>query len=185
VHGNTGFAVPIRVHGSLGLDITPLLKAGRNSITVDVETDQTHGGLRNPLYLAGDFGVQLTSPVRLAVRPGTGPFQALDRNGMPYYAGEIEYEGEFSIDALPEGKVVLAPDFGIPFQDACEISVNAGPWHPLPWPPYEVLLEKDVLHLGRNRFRVRVLTSLLRAFEGQTFDIPSHAYRNLSAQAKP
>ncbi len=172
------------VRGSLGIDITAWLRSGRNTLTLEVETDQASGGLRNPLYLAGDFGVQLASPVRLAARPATGRFHDLDADGLPHYAGEVEYDCPFTLAELPHAeRVGIVPDFGKPFEDACELAVNDGAWQAAPWPPYEVVVGRDELRAGTNILRIRVLTSLLRAFEGQTFDIGTHAYRDVGASS--
>lgn len=88
------------VRGSLGAEVTSYLKRGENRITVEIRTDRLDGGLVNPLYLAGDFGVNL-DPLTLIPRPDTGGFESYVRNGLPYYAGALTYETSFVLDSVP------------------------------------------------------------------------------------
>ncbi|MDQ2798822.1 MAG: hypothetical protein M3Y13_04160 [Armatimonadota bacterium] len=174
---------PAHTRGSLGADITPLLRAGRNQLAVFLDTDERDGGLLNPLYLAGDFGVyQSGEPALpcLVSRPATGAFEAWEENGLPYYAGVVEYEAAVELPALPGGNALLADfDFGQPFESAAEASFNDGPWKPLLWSPRQVCLSPPEIKAGRNLVRLRVYTSLLRAFEGQWFDSAEHARRDV------
>ena len=52
------------VRGSLGVDIAAMLRTGTNTLRIEITDARPEGGLLNPLYLAGDFGVTL-SPLRL------------------------------------------------------------------------------------------------------------------------
>jgi hypothetical protein len=169
------------VRGSLGLDITEYVRAGVNTIAAAVKTDLIDGGLINPLYLAGRFGVETRHAVSLLVefRPDGG-FEAWKENGLPYYAGVLEYETSFDLETVPEGENVLAEiEHGVPFQDATEVSINGGPWRPMPWSPYCILLPSCELREGSNALKIRVYTTLIRSFEGQWFDIEHHCYRGV------
>lgn len=160
--------------GCLGVDVTPHLEQGVNRITVDVRTDRSDGGLLNALYLAGDFAVALAPPT-LIDRPRTGRFEDFEGNGLPFYSGIIDYEGEVEIKNDPgEGAVLVEPGFDNEFRDACEISLNGGPVHRLPWSPRSFRAAPGELRAGANRVRIRVFTSLLRAFEGEAFDEAAH-----------
>ena len=66
-----------------------------------------------------------------------------------------------------------------PFHDACEVSINGGAWRALPWEPRSLELPTSELHSGRNEVRVKVYTTLIRAFEGQWFDHDAHCYRDI------
>lgn len=179
--GPTVFApVDLHVRGSLGADITPHLRPGPNTITVELTTDRHDGGLLNALYLAGGFAVNLDGPT-LTRRKPRGEFEAWESNGLPYYAGIVEYELNATMPDAPADKPILATfDLGPTFEDACEISLNEGPWHALPWSPRQALLPPGMLRLGSNALRIRVYTSLGRAFEGQSFDPIEHRYRDIS-----
>jgi len=168
--------VPMHVRGSLGCDITNALRPGRNTITVKVTTDRLDGGLLNALYLAGDFGVANGKP-QLTSREKEGRFEEYEHNAMPYYAGIVEYTADVNLQDLPSEPHALAGfDFELPFEEACDVAMNGGPWHPLPWSPRECLLKRTELRRGANKLSIRVYTTLLRVFEGQRFDIAKHRY---------
>jgi len=167
------------VRGSLGTNITPFVKQGTNTITIDLITHRPDGGLINPLYLAGDFGVTL-NPTRLSDRPASGGFETYEKNGLPYYAGIVEYEMPVTIDTLPDGDTLLAHfTFEEPFLEACEIAINDANYHPLLWSPYTTPISRNTLNQGENTLKIRVYTSLIRSFEGQTFDHHTHTYHDI------
>ncbi|MBD3184987.1 hypothetical protein GF312_22075 [Candidatus Poribacteria bacterium] len=167
------------IRGSLGVDITEKLNQSNNNISVWLKTDQIDGGLLNPLYLYGDFGVEL-NPVKLVERNEKGGFETWEENGLPYYAGVVEYETEFELSSIPEGeKFILELKFGIPFQDAVEISLNNSSWYPASWSPYCALFSTSNLKKGKNSLKIRIYTTLIRSFEGQRFDIKEHRYQEI------
>ncbi len=173
--------VPSRAHvrGSVGVDITPLLQPGPNTIAVTVETDRMDGGLRNALYLAGGFGVELTG-TSLVAPPTAGEFENYSANRLPHYAGVVEYSAAVEL-APPQtaGPVLVEMDLPGSFEDACEVSFNGGPWHAMPWSPRLVQVDAAELRRGPNDLRLRVYTTLIRSFEGQFFDVATHAYRDV------
>ena len=167
------------VRGSLGVDVTQFLVQGQNTIRVDVVTAQPDGGLLNPLYLAGEFGVML-NPLRLVAQKSEGQFERYEENLLPYYAGVLEYVTEFTLEHLLETETVLAEfEYDTPFHEATEISVNGGPYRPLLWQPRRLELATRQLQPGRNTLVTRVYTSLIRSFEGQRFDYEKHIYQEI------
>ena len=95
------------MRGSLGVNITAALRPGPNTLRVEITDARSEGGLLNPLYLAGDFGVAL-NPLRLIERPETGGFETHEANGLPFYAGVIEYTLDFALRVVPQGERVRA-----------------------------------------------------------------------------
>ena len=167
------------VRGSLGVDVTGAVVQGANTIAVEVTTNRLDGGLRNPLYLAGDFGVTLT-PVSLTPPCGNGIFEAYRENRLPYYAGEIEYETTIEIDAVPQSEwALLAFSHDASFHEAAEISVNGGPFRPVLWQPHTLTIPTAELKPGTNRLVTRMHTMLIRSFEGTWFDYDRHEYRDV------
>ncbi len=183
------------VRGSLGVDITAMLRPGPNTLRIEIEGARPEGGLLNPLYLAGNFGVML-GPPRLVERPDIGGFETYEANCLPFFAGVIEYALDFDLEpgsprplARPDahkGLVYVAEhllaDFitDEPFHEACEISINGGPWWALVWEPRLLELPTSELKPGRNEVRVKVYTTLIRAFEGQWFDYGVHCYQEIT-----
>ena len=166
------------VRGSLSADVTKLVGRGRNRVIVNVETDRVDGGLVNPLYLAGDFGVQL--PASLVERRPTGRFEAWEDNLLPFFAGVVDHFFSFEIDELPDTeRVYLHLEFPALFQGACQLRVNGSEWRPLLWSPYTASVRRNDLIKGRNRCELRVFTDLCRAFDGLRWNIAGHKYDDL------
>src|SRR5690606_2048536 len=93
-------AAGVLVPGCLSLDITPGLRPGRNRLVFVVEASRPDQGLRNPLYLAGAFAVRL-DPLAIEPFSSQGEWEQYERNGLPFFAGELEYSGSFTVDAVP------------------------------------------------------------------------------------
>ncbi len=189
-----GDLVPVEVHvrGSLGLDLTSMLKPGENVLRIELSSARGDGGLRNPLYLAGDFTVSPASagPV---VRPVLGRqaeadsdatgfrglFEKYEKNGLPYFSGTLEYTSAFTLEKTPSGEhVALELVYPGEFEEAAEVSINGGPFIPSPWPPRRFLVPGSCLKAGRNELITRVDSGLCRSFEGQWFDARTHRYRD-------
>jgi len=167
------------VRGSLGVDITPHLKSRLNTISIDLTTNRPDGGLLNALYLAGEFGVQ-SNPLAITAQAQTGEFETYEANGLPYYAGIIEYRTTFKLNVIPNSKHLnLTLDFPDTFLEACQISINNSPWQPLLWSPYTFTFPKDNLNTESNILKIRVYTSLIRSFEGQRFNHDIHAQEDI------
>jgi len=164
------------VRGSLGLDVTADLVQGLNRVTVEVTTDRHDGGLLNPLYLAGDFGVEL-EPARLVERSSAGSFEDYTANRAPFYAGSVEYELEaLLMGSVGAGDILLELAIDQPFEEACEVSLNGHGFRAVPWSPYRLTVPATELRSGTNRVLMRVHTTLIRAFEGHRFDARTHRY---------
>jgi len=173
------------VRGSLGADVTSRLRRGTNRIRVEVATDRPDGGLLNALYLAGGFGVRLDPP-SLVAPAENGAFEDHTRNGLPYYAGVLEYETTFRLTGVPEGdEVMIDLEYERPFREASEVSINGGPFEPAIWEPRCVRLPARRLEAGENTMRTRVYTSLIRSFEGEWFDVAAHRHRDVTDTPRP
>jgi hypothetical protein len=167
------------VRGSLGVDITGRLVQGENTICVEVTTDRSDGGLLNPLYLAGDFGVTLDL-LCIVARRDEGLFERYEENLLPCYAGVVEYTTAFVLDRLPDtDRVRVMFAYKGSFHEASEVSVNGGPYRPVVWQPRCIELERERLRVGQNTLKTRVYTTLIRSFEGQRFDYELHRYEDV------
>ncbi len=161
------------VRGSLGATVAWALQPGANTLVVTVTTDRMDGGLLNPLYLAGPFGVTL-SPLGLTPSATEGQFEDYVGNRLPFYAGRIEYQTSFAVGSVPEAEeVVLVFDYAAPFHEASGVGERR-PFAPVLWEPRRVVLPVAQLRVGQNTLCRRVCTTLIRSFEGQTFDYKSH-----------
>jgi len=169
------------VRGSLGVDITNLLQHGENTLAIEVVTDRSDGGLLNPLYLAGDFGVMLR-PTRLVPRQPIGSFEQYEENLLPFYSGLIQYSTQFVLQEVPEtDHAIVHFEYDRPFHEATEVSINGGPFKSLAWQPRCVRVATCDLIVGENILETKVYTTLIRSFEGQYFDYQAHVYRDVGA----
>lgn len=169
---------PVHAHvrGAVGINITSCLMQGTNRLIVEVKTGRSDGGLLNPLYLAGEFGV-IATPEKIVDRPVHGEFEDYQGNLLPYFSGVLEYDLQLDLPPLPEcSRVAIQFETTVPINEAMEISINGGAFLPILWQPRKVELPRDSVHQGRNQAVVRVYTTLIRAFEGQWFDEISHSY---------
>ncbi len=139
------------VPGCIGVDVTADLVPGANRVTVEVVTNRLDGGLLNPLYLAGDFGVSL-EPLALRAPTAGGLFEDYDANFAPFYSGTVEYGMEATLRGVPRGGNVLL-ELALPrhFEEACEVSLNGHPFRPAPWSPYRIVVPAAEISNGANR----------------------------------
>lgn len=174
-------AAGILVPGCLSLDIAPGLRPGRNRLVFEIEASRPDQGLRNPLYLAGGFAVRL-DPLAIEPFSSQGEWEQYERNGLPFFAGELEYAGCFTVDAVPaEPYCRLCLQLPQPCEEAFALALNgADEWLPLPWNPRQAVIPSASLRPGRNDFRLRLATTLIRAFEGERFDIDRHGQVSLT-----
>ncbi|MFW6268847.1 MAG: hypothetical protein ACOC4G_02090 [Bacillota bacterium] len=164
------------IRGSLGFEITDLLEKGENVIKVKLTASKANHGLQNPLYLAGNFGVEL-EPVTLVPLTDNSVFEDYESNLIPYYSGIVEYETEINISQLPDSdKVILKLYIGDEFHQAAQISINGGEWKNSLWEPRYIKYPTDWLNQGKNQIKIKVYTTLIRSFEGMKFDYKNHEY---------
>lgn len=164
----------VHVPGSLSLDLTPGLMPGANRLVFVVEATRADHGIRNPLYLAGDFAANAAA---MALEPPRqhGEFENYDGNGLPFFAGTVEHAGAFVVENLPATPSCrLRLSLPALCEEALEFAVNDSEWLPMPWNPRQAIVPTNILRQGRNDFRLRVATTLIRAFEGEAFDIKHH-----------
>ena len=144
-----------------GVDVQSLLKTGRNELTFRAAAPRLE-----PMYLEGDFEVELAGNHARIVRKGTGAdFGAMTRNGYPFYWGTMEYSTE--LDWSPEtGKVCLR----IPSADAVlavEVNGETEKRQVRFAPPWDFQLD---LKPGRNTVKI------IAANTPQNFFGPFRAY---------
>ncbi|MEC9490081.1 MAG: glycosyl hydrolase [Halanaerobiales bacterium] len=167
------------VRGSKSIDISDYLKKGDNLVEIKLKAAQPSQGLINPLYLAGDFGVDLAAD-RLTEQPETGLFEDYLSNKLPYYAGVIEYQNEFSLEEVPAaGSVLLKIDYQDYFHEAAEVAINDSDYYDLLWEPRCIIVDSSELKKGKNIIKTKVYTTLIRSFEGKEFDYEDHKYKSL------
>ncbi len=203
--GRQEFApVPGPVEGCVGFEVVPTaggMAEGSprfHKLVVDVTVRDGEEGLRDSLYIAGDFAVwappasprghRTSVPVlaRIGAPPKDVVFGALEEAGLPYFAGVVEYERATELPQ-PAGTDLVLVELELPayFEDALEVAFGEECFHPLPWSPRRALLPGAQLPGAATRVRIRQLTTLVRVFEGRWFDPATHAYREVELAPSP
>lgn len=187
------------VRGSLGVDITAWVRRGHNRIVVLLGARRLDDGLLSSLYLAGGFGVRLGQGAVLEDRPEQGRFECYEDNGLPYYAGSIEYDLSCRVSgdapagarepqpraSLPGGPVMVELEFERPFHEAAEVWLNGVHLGVSLWQRRLLRIPPGVIRAGTNDLRIRVHTTLIRSFEGQRFDEQRHVYCAVEEAIEP
>ncbi len=189
--------------GCLGLPLDGLLRPGRNEVSVTVAAGSLDDGLRNALYVAGGTGVEVTALPsgecrgRLVPPARAGAIGDWAGSGLPFYAGAVEYQAAFGAVVTAPGDPGMAAGGAGPggthlvtvraippsgCEGPLEIAFGDGPWHPLPWSPWQAEVPAAEL-AGAPAVRVRLYSGLARAFEGRWFDPVTHRYRDVAADA--
>jgi hypothetical protein len=193
VEGCVGFQLDLAVTGA-----TTSGRPQLHELVIDATLRSSEEGLRDSLYVVGDFAVWAPTPranapgerapvqARIGEAPKEVPFGGLEDAGLPYFAGTVEYERDFELPDVGNAELVLvALDLPPHFEDALEVAFGAGRFHPVAWSPRRVLVPRCELSDHLCTVRVRLLTTLVRAFEGRWFDPAVHAYREVEPAPLP
>ncbi|HHX72339.1 MAG TPA: hypothetical protein GX701_05360 [Clostridiales bacterium] len=160
---------------NLAAEITHTLRDGENELILALETDKFYGGLRNPLYLMGDFAVfrRETGLWHLEPMVKTGPVKNLAACGLPFFAGTVEFTK--TVTDLPVSAQTMA--ISDPDLESCvTVSVNGHAAGTQAWSPYRFHLSAPASP-GENTVSLTLETTLLGLFEGQYYDKNSGTYR--------
>ncbi len=173
---------PHRVYDyrNMGCPIGQYLVLGSNELRVEMTIRQDFEGVIDPLYLQGEFGVELTpggSP-RLTDSPSTADgLRGGVVAGYPYYAGSLSYSRGLHLEHLPETARFELEFSGwdAHFHECCEVIVNGHSLGVRPWTPYRWQGETAWLRAGDNELEVVVTGTLAAMLDGNVFDYASHS----------
>ena len=222
-------ARPDVLEDCLGIDVSCPERTGLptrhvHHLTVETLLASSDEGLRDSIYVAGDFSVFAASRTSAGGQAVEAPARAVppvevpllgsltapclkgeladwEANGLPYYAGVVEYSGSVPTTGTAEAggdKVVVqkaemerASDLVVEIklppwcEEAAEVAFGDGPLRPVPWSPRRVRVPRSELASEPVEVRVRLATALARPFEGRWFDPSSHSYREVDLAAAP
>lgn len=218
-------ARPDVLEDCVGIDVPCRQRTGSptrhvHNLTVEVLLASPDEGLRDSIYVAGRFSVFAASHVgagrhALGAAPSVevpvlaslaapcleGRLADWEANGLPYYAGVVEYVGLLPTtttvgaehdEAFAEkpasekgGDLVVEVKLPRHCEDAAEVAFGDGPLRPVPWSPRRVRVPRSEIASEPIEVRVRLATALARPFEGRWFDPSSHSYREVELAAAP
>ena len=143
---------------------------GENELVVELSSELSFGGLRNPLYIMGDMGVRREGTCYcLTALPSHGSILDRAGSGLPFYAGRIAYALELEAD----GYDMLELD-DPRFEDSLTLVANGEEIATQAWSPRRFALPAGAQHLEAH-----VDTTLIGLFEGQVYDREEDRYVDL------
>ena len=170
-------------HRNMVCDITPLLKAGENRLTVEVTVEHDWDGVTDALFLTGPFGVRhnarlepvITAPDNRALLD-SGPYP-----DYPYYAGTMTFRRTVRLDGIPKEDWFELAFLGWDphFHDIAEVRVNGHSLGVRAWTPYLWKGKTRWLREGENLLEVLVTNTLSGLLEGKYFDYASHTLKDV------
>ncbi len=171
---------------NLVTEVTSLLHTGENEITASVEVEVSFGGMRNPLYLFGSFGVEKKGDLwHLTEVKKEGSMENLPACGLPFYYGEVVYTTELT---LPEDgelwkkevlRISMEADW---LTDSVRLVLDGKETKPCAWKPYVFQVPADWVKPGRNTVQIKVRNTAIGLYEGQFFNREEHQYELVGAQ---
>ncbi|MBQ8162140.1 MAG: hypothetical protein IJ083_15545 [Clostridia bacterium] len=155
-------------------DVTSLIRAGENRLSIDIRAKHSFGGLRNPLYLEGDFDVASKDGV-FALMPATGEgsIEDIAHTGLPFYAGDITCTVPLHVEDPDRYTHLLFPDAFL--QDSMHVTLNGQDLGCVCWSPYSFPLPSGLLK-EENQLQVTLSTTLIGRFEGEVFSLSAQRY---------
>lgn len=156
--------------------IQDYLQQGINQVRVKVRTRVSYGGMRNPLYLFGDFGVEKTENYwKLLPFQGRGQITKLPAAGLPFYYGELVFSTELPDDVSWDKEVCIKieePEL------ADSIRLKIGDWvtPPASYRPYQFRIPGGSVPLKQKKVDILLQTTAIGLFEGEYFNREKHTY---------
>lgn len=160
-------------------EVSGLLIQGRNRIQVRVWSKENFGGLVNPLYLAGDFGVRVREQACvLTDMPKAGRVRDREECGIPFYAGTVSYRLWKTLEKPGLGKSLKLVIRDASFQDYAELWVNGVHLGARSWAEYGWEVPDEAIRQGENQITLKVANTMSGLMEGQYFDQEAHCYKS-------
>lgn len=149
-------------------DVAPYLRQGENEITVEVTAEHDWDGIRDPLYLVGDFGV---ADGRLVEMPEKAVLRKKYIEGFPYYSGDFTFRGSFTAEPGMEAELRLGCSDEI--HDCMEVIVNGESLGVRAFSPNTWYVRQGILK-EENTVEIVYTNTLIHMLEGSYFDYDEH-----------
>lgn len=164
---------------NLAVDVTNALREGKNQIEVTVQVDVSYGGMRNPIYLFGDFRVNRKGNCwNLLPLVKNGRMDNLAESGLPFYYGEITFSKQTPAINYSKDSVLFQLD--APWlTDSVRLKIGDYETGPCAWQPYVFEVPGRLFSGGEVVLGIVVKTTAIGLFEGQQFCRETHAYEEI------
>lgn len=168
---------PIQVNdpNNRAADISRLICLGENELQFYMRIRQDEEGLRDPVYLMGNFGVEKREGnLTLTAFPHTSRPDGSWYKGFPYYSGRITFEKELELEAVKQDEFDIRLGLQTPCYDCIELEINGVSLGVRAFAPYVWKGRRELLKPGKNTVRVTVTNTLANMLDGTYFDYNSH-----------
>jgi len=157
-------------------DVTAYIRPGLNAIEIQVLAEHDACGVRDPIYLSGNFGVREDERCPAVIKmPEEAVYTDHYIKGFPYYSGTLHFEQVFCVADEMAGKMCLLEfDFGNSRYDCMEVNINQQNIGVRAFTPYQWEVPAGVLTAGENRLRLSVTNTLANMLDGTYFDYEKH-----------
>lgn len=152
------------------------VKAGENELFIEVDITKDSDGIRDPLYLYGDFELERRDGDMVMVKPSRmAAVSGSYIEGYPYYSGTFTFSTAVKADKskFPE-KFYLAFDFGNSIYNCLEVLVNGVSLGVKAYTPYIWEGDSGLLKDGENEVTLKLTNSLANMLDGTYFDYDEH-----------
>ncbi len=170
-------------HENILLDIGEWINQGVNSIECEIDIEKSENGIRDPLYLYGDFGVYFDEnrQARIGAMPTDVTYNSSYIEGIPYYSGEysltttveLNENQILEMDKFKNGVVSLS--LGKELYFGFEVIVNGQSLGTRIYAPYIWKCNNKVWKKGKNQVEIKVTNTLSNMMDGTFFDYDKHA----------
>lgn len=174
------------------LDISNLVKEGENTITLEVVVTKDSDGVRDPLYLYGDFGVyKKENRIVLGKQAGKAAFGGHYTEGYPFYSGTLTFETvldgtELLEKAKEKGQedFTLTLDCGEQIHECLEVLINGRSLGIKVFAPYIFSGKCSMLHPGENKVTLCLTNTLAPMLDGSWFNYEKHCLEYFETNAE-
>jgi len=161
---------------NLAAEIGDYIKKGMNYIEVNVKSELSYGGLRNPLYIFGDFAVKKENDIWCLIPyEKTGKMQSFKELGLPFYYGETVFTLEAELPKTDEQFINIELNAQW-LSDSVRLEIENYETEPCAWKPYIFKIPAKLIKDGKQEIKLKLRNTALGLFEGNEFCIQKHAY---------
>ena len=152
--------------------INGLVKVGENELYIEVTAENGWGGIRDNIYISGDFAVTKNPQHGMIITKPTGQAKLTHTyiEGYPYYCGTFSYKTTAHVESTGKHALTLSEK---KIYDCIEVTVNGESAGVRAFAPYTWDAE---LTAGANDVEIKVTNTLIGMLEGGYFDYDAHKF---------
>lgn len=161
-------------------DITPYIKKGINKLIAEVDITKDSDGIRDPLYLYGEFGVSEPADGRRTIVsvPKEAAFDLNYIKGFPYYSGTFNFITKLNVQEQDVNEKYesyeIRLDIGNECHECIELLVNGKTLGAKAFSPYVWKCNKEDINIGSNGVEIKLTNTLAPMLDGIWFDYDKH-----------